>query len=435
MVRVYTDSRIVSKVNYLFQEFKRIQEFPFEIDVFEFSDSLKDNLVNDEHVVFYTKQNVDKVGRFLPCNWGSNVSLCDYENIENGIFTKYDPVWLGFYMISRLAEYTIEETGKNIVSYSNRVTDESAHRYDKPFVNLIFKDLESWLLKSGKRIDLNFSQKAKVEFSHDLDYLFKTPQLRLKQSAFKAIRTFNAIGTNKFINELTATVGFFLKSSDYWMFDYWSSFERNNEVSSVFYVYANEGRKKSPRSWLIDPSYDVLSNFRLQEQLRALNNEGFEIGLHGSFNSARSFDLLSREKEVLESALCLAVNKTRQHWLNYVEKITPYIHEKLFKEDSTIGWNNIMGFRAGIASRYRPFDHKNDRAFDHYIIPQIIMDSHLFDYSKVTESEGLESAIKILQCTEGHKNIHYSISWHPNTAHSDFGWHKSYEHLVKYIKR
>lgn len=435
MVRVYTDSGIVLKVNYLFQEFKRIQAFPFEIDVFEFSDFRKDNLVNDEHIVFYTKQNVDKVGKFLPCNWGNNVSLSDYENIENGIFTKYDPIWLGFYMISRLAEYTTEEAGKNIVSYSNRVTDESAHRYDKPFVNLIFKDLESWLLKSRKRIDLNFSQKAKVELSHDLDYLYKTPQLRLKQSAFKAIRTLKASGTNDFIDELKATSSFFLKSSDYWMFDYWRSFEIDNDVRSVFYVYANEGRIKSPRSWLIDPSYNVRSNFRLQEQLRALHNEGFQIGLHGSFNSAKSLDLLSREKEVLECALGLAVNKTRQHWLNYFENRTPYIHEKLFKEDSTIGWNNIMGFRAGVASRYRPFDHKNNRAFDYYIIPQIIMDSHLFDYNEGTESESLEFAIKILQSTEGLKNIHYSISWHPRTAHSDYGWQNSYEHLVKYIKR
>ena len=428
MVRVFTDSEIFNKVSYVFQEFKRIQNFPLEIEVCHLPSSAIENLNWGGFVILYTKRKIDSVDRCLSYRWQNHISLNDYKHIEYGDVEKYDPIWLSFFMLSRLSEFQTEKKAKFVNSYSHRVISPITLRYDKPYVNLIFRSLESWLFKKTMHINSMVSDKAIVEFSHDLDYLYKTPQLRLKQSAFK---TFNAFRANNGINDiiigLTGAVKFCLESSDYWMFDYWSKFEMSNNIRSTFYVYAKDGNSDSPRSWLIDPSYNIAENKNLKDKLKSLNEDGFSIGLHGSLKSAISLDQMKREKKILEESLGFEVTKTRQHWLNYKELKTPYIHEQLFAEDSTIGWNNNIGFRTCIASKYRPYDHLNDCSFKYFIVPQIMMDSHFFDYGN---NQTMIEAIRLIDTMKGLKNLHYSISWHPRTAHQDYNWHTTYEELV-----
>ena len=57
------------------------------------------------------------------------------------------------------------------------------------------------------------------------------------------------------------------------------------------------------RRWLLDPSYDVMRDKRLQEKCCELLSDGHEIGLHGSFYSAEDEKLFLNEKEALEEVV------------------------------------------------------------------------------------------------------------------------------------
>ena len=139
--------------------------------------------------------------------------------------------------------------------------------------------------------------------------------------------------------------------------------------------------------------------------------------MHGSYYSAEDLNLLKQEKEALSETLGFEVKKNRQHWLRYSEKTTPYAHNELFEEDSTIGWNNSIGFRAGILSRYRPYDHDKSEPFNYFVVPQVVMDSNLFDYS--TDSvKSLNEALELVKLLYNYKNAHVLVSWHPRTCSS-----------------
>jgi hypothetical protein len=217
------------------------------------------------------------------------------------------------------------------------------------------------------------------------------------------------------------------------MFDYWMRIEKQFNIRSTFYIYSNIIKYKSLKSWLIDPSYNISKNINLQIKLISMLKEGFQIGLHGSYYSAKDPELLRKERDQLSFYLKHEITHGRQHWLNYYESITPYSHENLFQTDATIGWNDIMGFRAGIASQYRPYDHLNQRAFNYYCIPQVLMDSQFFDYKN--EWNSIAHAKRIIDNANHYSNMaHYYISWNPRTAHNDYQWHYIYEELLEYTQ-
>ena len=132
----------------------------------------------------------------------------------------------------------------------------------------------------------------------------------------------------------------------------------------------------------------------------------------------------------MEKAVGSPITRTRQHWLNYSEAITPYSHEALFSHDSTVGWNDRMGFRAGCASVYRPYDHKNKRPFMYWEIPQVVMDSNIYDYGAKNSNELITLGMGIIERVSQLKNAHISISWHPRTCSADYKWHPAYEKLL-----
>ena len=155
--------------------------------------------------------------------------------------------------------------------------------------------------------------------------------------------------------------------------------------------------------------------------------KGNKLGLHGSYYSAFHESLFRNEKEVLENLLNVVIVKTRQHWLNFSESITPYIHQSNgIAEDSTIGFNDTAGFRAGIASGFNPYDHRNQCAFSFREIPLVIMDSHLYDYSG---QEDLDSLGWFFNAIKNVKKCEISINWHQRVINEEYGWAGLYRQI------
>jgi hypothetical protein len=153
--------------------------------------------------------------------------------------------------------------------------------------------------------------------------------------------------------------------------------------------------------------------------------------LHGSYFSALNEDCFKREKEILEGSIGRGVLKIRQHWLRYCERVTPYIHENCgIKEDSTIGFNDISAFRAGVASEYNPYDHIHKRPFPFKVIPLVLMDSHLYDYSSEEMKNG---PLWLCECAKKIKYFAISIDWHQRVISDDYGWEGPYRRLAQRV--
>ena len=112
--------------------------------------------------------------------------------------------------------------------------------------------------------------------------------------------------------------------------------------------------------------------------LKSLHNEGFDVGLHGSFYSARHGHLLNDQKCVLEETLRAPVTTTRQHWLNWDITKTPHLQSEAgFKADSTLGFNRNIGFRAGTSLPFYTYDQSQQEETTLLQVPLIIQDNGL----------------------------------------------------------
>ncbi len=440
MLIVATDLTESAWLVYILEEFRRLSDARFVIEVQSLSPY---HLDLSSPVLYYTREPGN--GPTI-CNRYRADPVVGLKELEEdfyiynqsectdpGFLAGYDILWNAFLLLTRYEEYASEKKGKYINSYCFNHPRKNKDTFDIPMVNRLFQKLEGLISGQFQGLAFGPGQKPQIELSHDLDYIRKTVQLRIKQTAMNGWNTAMSLARPRsFAGNLNRTFRYLFSSPSYWHFDYWTGLESSYNMSSVFYVYAKSD-DRSATKWLLDPAYDVSINPRLQKQLGELMKQGFRVGLHGSFDSAESLELLKKEKDILEDAVGQEVSKTRQHWLRYREGVTPHIHEKLFEFDSTLGWNDRIGFRSGCCSIFRPFDHENQKPFDHLEIPQVIMDSNIYDYGNDQVPFWQDKCRALLLGLRNFKNSHIALSWHPRVRSSDYNWHIFYEDLLKII--
>ena len=82
--------------------------------------------------------------------------------------------------------------------------------------------------------------------------------------------------------------------------------------------------------------------------VRTLADEGFDVGLHGSYHAGLRPGALAAERETIERATGLRLKSTRQHLLHWDVRSTPHFQAQAgFSVDSSLGFNSNVGFRAG----------------------------------------------------------------------------------------
>src|SRR5439155_19917609 len=117
---------------------------------------------------------------------------------------------------------------------------------------------------------------------------------------------------------------------------------------------------------------------RVADMMRTLHEEGFDVGLHGSYNSAVVPGRLVQEKQALEQAIGAAVTTTRQHFIHWDVRTTPRLQaEAGFTADSTLGFNRNVGYRTGTSLPVRWLDLERGEPFDLLELPLVVHDGAL----------------------------------------------------------
>lgn len=130
---------------------------------------------------------------------------------------------------------------------------------------------------------------------------------------------------------------------------------------------------------LHDPCRFRKKNMLVFEMMRILSEEGFDIGLHGSYFSAIDAEMLKEQKKMIEDAIGKEVVTTRQHWLNWDINTTPRNQYNAgLLVDSSLGFNRNIGFRSGSALPYYLFDLPSQEAIPILEVPLIMHEGALF---------------------------------------------------------
>ncbi|MCB9771028.1 MAG: hypothetical protein H6754_00530 [Candidatus Omnitrophica bacterium] len=441
VLSIVTDLSDTRWLEYILVEFKRINLCQADIKIVSLAD---EQAIGHSNKIFYSQRFCSGFcvpqRQILPNGKvhyiKGDLYVLDQTIEDDERFTcSYDIFWNAFAFLSRLEEYQLAQNHRSSMSHRILHPRQDRHSLTIPIVNLLFNRLEDLVTRNFPEITFGVSAKPRVEFSHDIDYLSKSIQFMAKQSilnAYDFFRFFPRFGDMG--KSFLKSVSFLFSRPSYWTFEYWEEIEKRYNTRSIFYIHA-KAIKKNFLTWIIDPNYDLLNHPRLQKKLKDLLRDGFEIGLHGSYYSAVDGEIMAKEKAILEKVIERPVTKIRQHWLRYNELVTPYIHNKLFEYDSTLGWNDRIGFRSGCASQYHPYDHKNKKGFEIIETPQIIMDFNIYQSLVLENKYFMGIALDIISKLDECKSACVAVSWHERACTSDYEWHATYEMILERVSQ
>lgn len=170
----------------------------------------------------------------------------------------------------------------------------------------------------------------------------------------------------------------------YWNFERIQELEEGLGVRSTLFFLDETGRP-SLASWksnvLFRGRYRV-ADPAVARAIRELDAGGWEIGLHGSYDSYLDAELLGAEKARLEDVLGGPVTGTRQHYLRLDVPATWRIHAALGLDyDSSLGFTDRAGWRWDARSPFRPVEVAAGGAALPLEIPMTAMDGTLLAFA------------------------------------------------------
>jgi Family of unknown function (DUF7033) len=166
-------------------------------------------------------------------------------------------------------------------------------------------------------------------------------------------------------------------------------------------------------------------------------SQGDEIGLHPSYTTSDHPDRLEGEKRRLESLTGAPLRSVRFHFLRHdTHRSLRQLDRLGFALDSSQGYADRPGMRAGFSFPYRPYDIAADRPLDLVELPLAVMDATLSDdrYLGLSAEDGFRRATAVLErVAEAGGTV--AVLWHNDRFAGPYarGWDRCYDRLLGWV--
>lgn len=220
-----------------------------------------------------------------------------------------------------------------------------------------------------------------------------------------------------------------------WARDPWNCFAKYAALEqrwrSTFYIIP---RSDHPGRLTPEGAVDPTRACRYQasqvaDDLVALENAGFEVGLHGLDAWAGPTEAAAERSEI-QQASGGAASGVRMHWLYFSPDSYAALEAAGFDYDSTIGFNDAIGFRAGTGQVFRPI------GADHLLeLPLTIQDTALF-YARrmrLDEDEAFALCEKVIAEARAYGGG-ITLLWHMRSIGPERWWDGFYRRLLNELE-
>jgi hypothetical protein len=338
-----------------------------------------------------------------------------WEQVERGELPTGDDVAAGFYHLAR-----VEERGGPRDVHGRFCAEWS--RLDP---------LDPPLERLRRRLGL-VREAFTVALTHDVDSPWRWTRIGLRGAAARLKRNALQARVAPALREATALAAapvHRLRGTDpNWRFEQIVKEERRHGAhGSTFFVLAAH---HDPHDGAAPETYDELRPRLVETLLEA----GAEIGLHGSYTAAEDPARLAEEKAKLES-LAGPVAGHRYHYL----RGDPHrnIANLDFRYDTTLGFPDAVGFRAGIARPFHPWDFERDAPADVLEIPLAAMDATLAEERYLgLSAKRAEPQLNALLDWGAANGGAFAILWHPDRFDplTSGGWDRLYWRVLEGVQ-
>jgi uncharacterized protein DUF7033 len=194
-------------------------------------------------------------------------------------------------------------------------------------------------------------------------------------------------------------------------FDFLMDESERNGVQSAFYVIASHGPANRVAGYSLDDP-------RIRALLRTIHERGHAIGLHGSYTSHDDPAALTGELATLRRAcdaegIEQAIWGGRQHYLRWSPRLWPAYEAAGLAYDTSVGYADAPGFRAGICCEFPVFDLTARRRCELRERPLVAMEASLLQYLRLGDEEAL-ARLTALKHTCSRFGGDFTLLWHNN---------------------
>lgn len=267
---------------------------------------------------------------------------------------------------------------------------------DRPIVDeygLAFEQAMEFLFPSWKKV----SRKVRIKVSHDADHvgipfrwrtaLRHTVRSRAVHNSFRDV--FSRISQVE-PTELNSVRSIALATKRYGL------------RSTVYWKAAPPGPN--------DSGYDPRHR-KVRQVVGWLDEMGVESGAHPGYNTFRSPEKLRREIAILRDTLGHRPLGGRQHYLRWSPDSWIDWENCGLAYDSSVGFAEQIGFKAGTCIPYQPWLFPLNRRADLIEIPILVMDRTLLAYMKLTKEESIHAVKTIMERCRTVGGV-FTILWH-----------------------
>jgi hypothetical protein len=285
---------------------------------------------------------------------------------------------------------------------------------DRPIVDecaLAFEQALCLLFPSWKTVE----RKLRIKVSHDIDHV--GIPFRFKKVLKYAIRD---RAPRHSLREFSSWIG---DAEPTELRSVWDIVRISNEhgvTSSVYWKAA----PPSPADSGYDPRHRKIR--RVLEWLRKI---GVECGVHPGYATFRSPEKLRREVSILRDLLGPQPLGGRQHYFRWCPDTWIDWENCGLAYDSSVGYADQIGFRAGTCIPYRPWIFSLNRQSDLLEIPLLVMDRTLVVKMKLEKAEALQAVGGLLARCKAVGGV-FTLLWH-NDSFLEPAYREIYLSLLK----
>jgi Family of unknown function (DUF7033) len=271
-----------------------------------------------------------------------------------------------------------------------------------------------------------------VALTHDIDVPLRWSSRRALAGAAARARAAATAGRSSELaaelRGLAAAPIHHLRGSDpNWSFARIHELERLRGARSTHFVLAGHTHPAD------GPDYDRARSAVVAQVL----GQGDELALHPSYEASARPQLLDEQRARLEALAGAPVRGVRFHYLRHdTHRTLPLLAARGFAYDSSQGYADRPGLRAGFSHPYRPYDLAADRPLDLVELPLAVMDATLAEarYLHLDAGAGFERAAALLERVAAARGT-VALLWHNDRFDraSARGWDAAYERLLDWV--
>lgn len=217
--------------------------------------------------------------------------------------------------------------------------------------------------------------------------------------------------------------------------DFWLQFESYIDIegglkSTYFFIpfKGRAGNKVSVgNSRRRAARYDIRD---VRNWVKLLSEKGCEIGVHG-IDCWHDCEKGRLELNEVTQAAGVEGTGNRTHWLCFDSNSAKQLEDAGYSYDSTFGYNETVGFRAGTAQLFRPLGA--NRILE---VPLHIQDVALFNpsYLNMTDEEASQSCKEVINQVLTYGGV-LTILWHLRSIAPERLWGEFYIRLLEQLKK